>query len=336
MTEQVQVAETSEQKEKRTRRKQSDMFLEKFDLESEDQLLEAIRMAKAMRDLGLGQRIDAARLEPVLRELVTEAIAAQAPRRIEIVREQTAIATLEESTHFQFELALRAVASGVNVYLYGERGTGKSTIARQIAKALGQPAIVQPVSSGLTSSAILGYMTADGKYCPSNLYHAYTKGYLYVGDEFDGAEAEILLSLNGLIDNRYATFPNGETIEAHKDFRFLAIGNTNGLGGNGTYTARSRLDAATLDRFCLLTIDRDDSLAAKGIGIETPKPTCDCSAGGTCTAQQWYTIWQAAILGAKGTPEKQITQRALRDGWKLLQAGIGLTHVSAMTINKYN
>ena len=73
-------------------------------------------------------------------------------------------------------------------------------------------------------------------------------------DEIDASIPEVLVILNAAIANRYFDFPNGK-IEAHKDFRVIAAGNTFGHGASYEYVGRNQLDGASLDRFAQVIID---------------------------------------------------------------------------------
>lgn len=56
------------------------------------------------------------------------------------------------------------------------------------------------------------------------------------------------------------TFPNGETIQAHKDFQVVAAANTYGTGSNQVYCGRNQIDGATLDRYFVYNLDYDRNL----------------------------------------------------------------------------
>jgi cobaltochelatase CobS len=49
-------------------------------------------------------------------------------------------------------------------------------------------------------------------------------------------------------------------IRAHPQFHFIAAANTYGRGADRLYIGRNQLDASTLDRFCTLTWDYDETL----------------------------------------------------------------------------
>lgn len=78
-------------------------------------------------------------------------------------------------------------------------------------------------------------------------------------DEIDASVPEVLVILNAAIANRYFDFPNGR-VQAHKDFRIVAAGNTFGTGADAEYTGRYQLDASSLDRFAIVEINYDTNI----------------------------------------------------------------------------
>jgi len=54
-------------------------------------------------------------------------------------------------------------------------------------------------------------------------------------------------------------FPD-KMVERHKNFRCVASANTYGRGADRAYVGRQQIDAATLDRFTIETIEIDEAL----------------------------------------------------------------------------
>lgn len=149
-----------------------------------------------------------------------------------------------------------------NVFLTGDAGTGKSTIAESIAEALGLSFHSLNCSGGLTEGALVGRVTPNlstGElvYTPGPLVQAFRDGGVFLLDEMDAADENVLLALNTLIDARRWQTPTGETIERSPDFIFLAAGNTYGTGASRIYSGRNQLDGAFLNRFLTVSIDYD-------------------------------------------------------------------------------
>ena len=85
-------------------------------------------------------------------------------------------------------------------------------------------------------------------------------------DEFDAGNANIIVTVNSAIDNGFIGLPNGETIFAHENFRIVATANTNLKGAKDGFTARNKLDAATINRFSVIDWKLDEDLEQKITG----------------------------------------------------------------------
>lgn len=154
--------------------------------------------------------------------------------------------------HEKFDTVLNLVNADIPVFLTGAAGTGKNVICKQVAEALG---LEFYFSNAVTQEyKITGFIDANGNYHTTQFYDAFTKGGVFMLDEMDASVPEVLVMLNAAIANRYFDFPTGR-VEAHKDFRLIAAGNTFGTGADIEYTGRYQLDAASLDRFAMVTID---------------------------------------------------------------------------------
>lgn len=154
--------------------------------------------------------------------------------------------------HEQFDKVLKYVNAGIPVFLTGPAGTGKNVICKQVAQALG---LEFYFSNAVTQEyKITGFIDANGHYHETQFYQAFTKGGVFMLDEMDASVPDVLIALNAAISNRYFDFPTGR-VEAHKDFRIVAAGNTYGTGADIEYTGRYQLDAATLNRFVQKKID---------------------------------------------------------------------------------
>lgn len=159
----------------------------------------------------------------------------------------------EGITHEKFDQVLNMVYNDIPVYLSGPAGTGKNVICKQIAEGLGLDFYF---SNAITQEyKLTGFVDANGNYQPTQFFEAFTNGGIFLLDEMDASIPEVLVILNAAIANRYFDFPKHGKVEAHKDFRVIAAGNTLGTGANSDYTGRYCLDRASLDRFALIDID---------------------------------------------------------------------------------
>lgn len=160
-----------------------------------------------------------------------------------------------------------------NIALVGDAGTGKSTLAAQTAKALDLRFGYLNCSGGVGESRLLGRMTpnlSDGseRYTATPLVDFYANGGVFCLDEMDGLDSNVLLALNGMIENGFWTRPDGETIERHKDFVAVATMNTFGTGASRIFTGRSQLDGSSLDRWKQLECDYDNTLEARLCSVD--------------------------------------------------------------------
>ena len=153
-----------------------------------------------------------------------------------------------------FANILKLVAAHENVYLYGPAGSGKNTIAEQIAEALGVEFYYQ--NTLVTKFDVSGYKNAQGEYEETAFYKAWKNGGLFFADELDNSTAEAIIALNAALANGYYTFPNsGEKVAKHPDFYCIAAGNTNGQGATEEYCGRYQMDESSRDRFAFIEID---------------------------------------------------------------------------------
>lgn len=153
-----------------------------------------------------------------------------------------------------FENILHLVAAHENIYLYGPAGSGKNTIAEQIADALGVDFYYQ--NTLVTKFDISGYKNAQGEYEETPFYKAWKNGGLFFADELDNSTAEAIIALNAALANGYYTFLNsGEKVAKNPNFYCIAAGNTNGQGATEEYCGRYQMDESSRDRFAFIEID---------------------------------------------------------------------------------
>lgn len=266
----------------------------------------------------------------LIREIVREELGKVAAREIKITigDKETKISGRQ---HFCFNLVLKTSVLGCNVMMVGPTASGKTTLAAKVAEALGVPFYCLSCFPMMSPSKFEGYMDATGKYVPSVPYLALKekKGAVLLVDEPDNGSAGVMTGLNALAANRCMTFPNGETVTAPEGFILIAGANTKGTGATREYCGRQRLDAATLDRFCMIEFPYDEGLEADLIGITgVASPVLDLAAGGKMTAKDWYELVKSArTQAAKMQLELIISPRAMIHGAKLAAAGFGKTWI---------
>jgi hypothetical protein len=114
---------------------------------------------------------------------------------------------------------------------------------------------------------------------------------MFLFDEIDAADANVLLVINSALANGHMSVPNRPekpTAERHPDFVCIAAANTFGRGADRQYVGRSELDESTLDRFRIGTcpMDYDEGLESELCGA-TPrhKPRPERQSNEGCTGE---------------------------------------------------
>lgn len=255
-----------------------------------------------------------------LQDLTRKAIAdmiSGAPRKLEIVIDGKPLGTLEALRHFRTEQLLQVVACGIPAYVVGPAGSGKTTAADQVAKALAFPFYLQGAASG--AHEFLGFIDAHGNYQGTPFRQAFEHGGVFLADEVDGSDPAALLVINAALANGHMAFPDQPApVARHADFRMIAAANTYGNGADRQYVGRSQLDAATLDRFAMIDWPYDERLESTLAGNE-----------------DWTRFVQRARASvARLSIRHVISPRASIMGAKLLASGMDRATVEALTVWK--
>jgi cobaltochelatase CobS len=263
--------------------------------------------------------------------MVAEALGQLKPEVKEIVvkvADRPAI-TMEERVHEKFAEILDLAAQHMEILMIGPAGCGKSHLAEQIAKALGLRFGSISCSAGMSEGQITGRLipTGDGgrfEYRRSQFVEFYEEGGVFLLDEIDAADANVLLVINQALANGHLPVPNRITnpqAKRHPDFVLIAAANTFGNGANRMYVGRNQLDESTLDRFrigqVVMDYDREleksilsDSVLLAGLWSIRRK-AADCQLRRVVSTR---FIAKAATMKAAGwTSEKIIGQ--LVCGW---------------------
>lgn len=253
------------------------------------------------------------RIKALVPNLVAIAVAALVPQRVEV--------TLPDGTkkdmgvqHAQFPMLLKTLPR-FPVWLPGPAGSGKTTAAKNAATALGVPFHHHGAVDNVYQ--LLGFIDAGGHYHGTSFRAAYEKGGVFLWDEVDASNPAALVAFNAAIENGECVFPDA-TIAKHPHCYFVAAANTYGTGATHEYVGRTKLDAATLDRFVMLDWNYDERLER-------------VIAGDT----EWTTYVQRIRKACKDAGIKHlVTPRASIRGNDLLAQGIDAATVVNMTIRK--
>jgi len=161
--------------------------------------------------------------------------------------------------HNDFHKSLTLLNIHQQLMLVGPTGSGKTYLSEQIAKGLGLSFGHLSCTAGMSEAHITGRMVADGSFITTQFIEAYENGGVFLFDEVDAADPNVLLLINSAISNGVLSVPNrkeARSAKRHKDFYCICAANTFGKG-SFEYSGREILDEAFLDRFVGATVKVD-------------------------------------------------------------------------------
>jgi len=219
--------------------------------------------------------------------------------------------------HQAFPKLLGVVGQRVNVLMVGPAGSGKTVGAEKVAQALGLEYRSISVGAQTTKTEFFGYMDATGRYVKTLFRDAFEFGGVFLLDEMDAGNANVLTSINQALANGVTAFPDG-MIKKHSDFVLIATANTWGQGANREYVGRNQLDAATLDRFAVIEWQYDENLEDSLV-----------------SNKEWLEeVRRVRKIVSERKIRQVISPRASIVGAKLLAAGISEDDVKEMILFK--
>jgi hypothetical protein len=266
-----------------------------------------------------------------IRQLATDAAQQRVdeltpPRRIEVADATTGTIIAMGLQHEKFPTLLRAVQARdhrgfrLNIWLTGPTGSGKTSAGEAVSKALS----LDFGSDGSLDAdyKVLGFRDANGNIISTQFLKIYENGGIYIADEIDNWMPSALLSLNSALANGWIATPKG-MIARHPDACVIACANTWGLGATGDYVGRTRLDAASLDRFQPKINWPYDEKMERAIAEQM-----DGTNG---------LLWNETVVAARQKAVAQglkiiISPRATFNGISLLKQGFDWNEVIDMTI----
>jgi hypothetical protein len=253
-------------------------------------------------------------IEKTITDKINEVVNKVPTARLEII-DLNGVKEQFDLVHYQFPTLLKMVNAGVPVLMKGEAGTAKSHNAEAVAKALKLDFYSMSVGEQSTKSDLLGYRDANGNYRTTAFRKAFENGGLFLLDEIDAGNPNVLLAINTGLSNGFIEFPDA-MIHKHKDFRLVATANTFGNGSSGNYVGRNKLDKATVNRFVSIVWQLDETVEQALVANDN---------------------WLAVIREARKIAEKNLDEvllgmRNAIYGAKLLQAEVPFDEVFEMTV----
>ncbi len=226
--------------------------------------------------------------------------------------------------HQIFDALRIAVAAKVHVLLVGPAGSGKTTVAKQVAHSLSLPF---HFNGALQSEyKLTGFRDAQGKVHRTAFREAFEHGGVYLFDEIDASQPNALLAFNAALANGMFDFPD-RMVKCHPNFRCIAAANTWGKGATMEYVGRNALDAATLDRFATLEM-RYDAPLERAIASQAAE-------GAPALAEAWLELVQKTrALCLEHDFRHIVSPRATQQGLNLLTGGITAEGATIMVLRR--
>jgi hypothetical protein len=171
-----------------------------------------------------------------------------------------------DKPHVLLEKAWRLTTKArVNLMLVGPAGAGKTILAQQLAQLIRVPFGSVSCSMGMSESQLTGWLLPVGdagrfEYVSSPLVTCLQQPSVFLLDELDAADGNVLMSCNSLLANGFISIPHrlgNPLVQRDADSIIVAGCNTVGNGADDMYSARGALDGSTLDRFYCLAVDYD-------------------------------------------------------------------------------
>lgn len=172
-----------------------------------------------------------------------------------------------EHFHKMFDDVVTVLMEDANPYMIGPSGCGKTFMVKQIASILN----LDFIDIGYINEEydILGFQTATGAYSTPNFYRCYKYGKIAFCDELDNGNSRATVKLNSFLSNgkdASYSFPHGENVKRHQNFRIIAAGNTAGNGADANYNTREKIEESVQQRFTPVYVGYDNYVEEKILG----------------------------------------------------------------------
>lgn len=244
---------------------------------------------------------------------------AMAHKRVTIIDASGNEKKVDGLAHEKFAKLLNAMQTTFPVMLVGPAGTGKTYAAEQVAKTFKLNFESISVGAQTSKSDLLGFMSATNEYVGTGFRRAFEFGGVFLMDEIDAGNANVLVIMNAALSGTQCAFPD-RMVDKHPDFKFIGTANTYGTGASRQYVGRTQLDAATLDRF--ITIDWTIDELLEGAMIK-----------GYAHADRWHKTVKAIRAEVVNRDFRVIiSPRATLKGVQLLELGFEFEEVLQMVI----
>lgn len=239
--------------------------------------------------------------------------------RILVVKNGESSKEVHGLKHNKLEDLFTFCANNIPTLLVGPPGTGKSAAGQQVAEGFDVQFEAMSVGMQTSKSDILGFIAATGEYIQTGFRRAFEEGGVFLMDEIDAGNSNVLIVLNTALSNDFCQFPD-KMVKRHADFKFIGTANTYGNGATQNFVGRNQLDAATLDRFAIIDWDIDPQLEKNLASAFENGP-------------KWHeVILNIRDYAGKNIESSIVSPRATLKGARLLDAGIKVDDVISATL----
>ncbi len=158
------------------------------------------------------------------------------------------------------KIILMGMSENMPTYLWGHSGTGKTSAFEQVCARVNRPVLRVQHTLNTEESNILGHMVLRGNetsFKPGPLPLAMKYGWVYLADEYDFGVPHVLSVYQPVLEGKPLVIKEAEgewrVVRPHPNFRFVATGNTNGVGDeSGLYQGTQLQNAANYERFAIV------------------------------------------------------------------------------------
>lgn len=262
------------------------------------------------------RELEKARAEVAARPVIEKEVVKEKYIGIQLLRGKRVVKKIKKHVHKVLPRVLKLAEVGKNIMLFGPTGCGKTVIGQHAAEALQRDFGMISFTSGASESALIGSVgMINGRtvYVDSQFVKIFENGGVFLFDELDAADPNLLLVVNSALANGKLSLPKRTkkpVAERHPDFVCIATANTSGNNADRMYSGRSKLDAATLDRFQVgkIMVDYDEDLERSLVDTDKHQALLD-----------WCWAVRMAIVDQR--LERAMSTRFILDSRDMMDAG---------------